>query len=87
MTQFLVSDEKPEGYRLEDIFAIVRKDMIRRCTKILDDDKPEARLVLDNNIRILGLLSDCISLAEDSTRTLDKSFGRHKEGEPRIGTK
>jgi hypothetical protein len=66
MTHFLVTDENPDGYRLED-------------------DRPEARHVLENNIKILGILAECISLAEDSTTVLDKSFGKHKDGEPRIG--
>jgi hypothetical protein len=51
----------------------------------MEDDRPEARHVLENNIKILGILAECISLAEDSTTVLDKSFGKHKDGEPRIG--
>jgi len=33
MTHFLVSDEKPDGSRLEDILNILRKDILIRCTK------------------------------------------------------
>lgn len=89
MTRFLVSDENPAGLRLEDILHAIRMDMITRCTKIMNDPKDEARHVLNNNIKILTLLSDAITLAEDSTRVLDKAFGPSnaaKGGPPRIGT-
>jgi hypothetical protein len=85
MTHFLVSDENPNGHRLESILSEIRKDIIQRANKIIADDRPEARHVLENNIKILGMLSECIGYAEDSTRTLDKSFGPSKEGLPRIG--
>lgn len=86
MTQFLISEEKPEGFKLEDILGAIRKDIILRATKILDDDRPEARQVLENSIKILQLLSESINIAEDSTCLLDKNFGRHEPGKPRIGT-
>ena len=85
MTQFLKTDEKPDGYRLEEILSIVRKDIVKRASKIIDDERPEARLVLENNVKILALLTECINIAEDSTRVLDKAFGPHKQGQPRIG--
>ena len=89
MTHFLVSEENPAGHKLEDILNAIRKDVLTRCTKITDDPRPEAQYVLRNNIKILGLVSECISAAEDSTRTLDKAFGpsqASKGGPPRIGT-
>jgi hypothetical protein len=89
MTRFLVSDENPAGLRLEDILHAIRMDVITRCTKIMSDPKDEARHVLNNNMKILLLLSDAINLAEDSTRVLDKAFGPSnaaKGGPPRIGT-
>lgn len=88
MTRFLVSDENPGGQRLEEILHEIRVDVITRCTKIMSDPKDEARAVLDNNMKILTILSDAIRCAEDSTRILDKSFGPSKAangGEPRIG--
>lgn len=84
MTKFLVSEENAEGFRLEDILTAIRKDILSRSVKIADDSRPEARHVLDNNMKILNLLSDAINLADDSTRTLDKAFGPHGT-EPRIG--
>lgn len=86
MTHFLVTDENPSGHRLEDILMMIRKDILTRATKIADDRRPEALHVMKNNMRILDLISDAISLAEDSSRVLDKAFGASaKGGPPRIG--
>lgn len=88
MTHFLSSDINENGHKLEDILGIVTKDIIYRAGKIADDQRPEARHVLDNNVKILGLLAEARRLAEDSTRTLDKAFGPSRSAEggpPRIG--
>ncbi len=85
MTHFLITDDNPKGYKLEDILKIIRKDIFLRTTKIMDDDRPEAQGVIDNNVIILGLLSEAIAAAEDSTAILKKSFGPARYGEPRIG--
>lgn len=86
MTHFLVTEEKPDGYRLEDILGLLRKDMFTRALKIADDKRPEAQHVMRNNMKILSLVSEAIALAEDSTRVLDKAFGSSaKGGPPRIG--
>ena len=85
MSGFLIDDNNPEGYKLEDILSAIRKEIIQRATKIVDDQRAEATTVLNNNIKILGLLSECIDLAEHSTKTLDKSFGAHQPNNPRIG--
>lgn len=90
MTHFLASDEKPDGYKLEDILQILRKDILNRCLKIADDPRPEALHVMANNMRILDQITECIQIAEDSTRVLDKAFGpslRAEGGPPRIGVK
>ncbi|WP_425405770.1 hypothetical protein [Hwanghaeella sp.] len=85
MTHFLMSDVKPDGMKLEDILSAIRRDILYRCTKIMEDSRPEAKHVLENNIEILSLLSDAIKLAEDSTHTLDKAFGTRNVDGPRIG--
>jgi hypothetical protein len=41
--------------------------------------------VLNNNIRILSLLTEAVELAADSTKTLERSFGASTEGQPRVG--
>ncbi|NQV81926.1 MAG: histidine kinase [Alphaproteobacteria bacterium] len=86
MTHFLVTEDKPDGHRLEDILNAVRGDIIKRATKIADDRRPEAAHVLKNNVRILELLTEAIQLADDSTATLTRAFGPNlKGGPPRIG--
>ena len=85
MTHFLVSEEKPDGFKLEDILYAIRKDILTRCHKISDDQRVEARHVMNNNVKILDLITQAIHLAEDSTHMLDKSFGPNTTGVPRIG--
>jgi len=84
-TTFLVTDENPDGWRLEDILMVIQNDILRRTQKITDDNRPEARAVLNNNIEIMRCLSQSIEHAEDSTRILNKAFGPHVAGQPRIG--
>lgn len=84
-TTFLVTEDNPQGWKLEDILLEIQNDILRRSQKIVGDDRPEARVVLNNNIEILGLLSRCIEKATESTRLLNRAFGPHKDGEPRIG--
>lgn len=89
MTHFLVTEDNPTGKKLEDVLTMVRADIINRCTLITDDVRPEAMNVLSNNMKILGLLTEAIDLAHDSTRVLDKAFGpsqASKGGPPRIGS-
>ncbi|MBT6031404.1 MAG: histidine kinase [Kordiimonadaceae bacterium] len=85
MTHFLSSDANPEGHKLEDVLKKIRNDIIYRATKIMDDNKPEAQHVLNNNLKILNYLSQSIELAENSTEILDKSFGHKSSSSPRIG--
>ncbi len=69
MTRYLISKENPEGHKLEDILRAIRKDILTRCTKIVDDHRSEASHVRDNNVKILNLLSDAVHLAGDSNVT------------------
>ncbi len=84
-TTFLVTDENPEGWKLEDILTEIQNDIVRRSQKIVDDPRPEARIVLSNNVEIMGYLAKCIERAQDSTKLLNRAFGPHKDGKPRIG--
>lgn len=85
MTKFLVSDTNPAGSKLEDILKEIRKDILYRCNKIIDDDRTEALHVVRNNMKILNILTEAIDLAEDSSAVLLKAFGR-SGAKPRIGT-
>ncbi len=86
MSHFLATDDKPDGYKLEDILLLIRKDIPARALKISDDPRLGALHVMQNNMKILGLVSDAIALAEDSTRILDKAYGPSSGQKPRIGT-
>jgi hypothetical protein len=87
MTHFLVTEENPDGHRLEDILLMIRKDILTRAVKVADDRRIEALHVMRNNMKILELISEAIALAEDSSRVLDKAFGPSaKGGPPRIGS-
>jgi hypothetical protein len=85
MTHFLVTADNPKGHKLEDILTLIRKDILTRTLKIADDQRAEAKHVLDNNMKILGLISEAIQLAEDSSRVLTRAFGPSKAGKARIG--
>ncbi|MBL8559745.1 MAG: hypothetical protein JNM47_13545 [Hyphomonadaceae bacterium] len=88
MTRFLVSDENPGGYKLEDILTVIRADVLKRSSKVALDERPEAQHVVSNNMEVLQHLTRAIELAKDSTRTLDKAFGPSKAfegGAPRVG--
>jgi len=85
MTKFLRSESNPDGQKLEDILRAIRKDIITRCQKVIDDSRPEAEHVLANNMQILNMLTDAIHLAEDSSHVLDKAFGPAGDS-PRIGS-
>ena len=85
ITTFLVTEENPDGWKIEDILMTIQNDMFRRTQKIVGDPRDEARAVLTNNIEILSLLSQCIEKAKESTQILNRSFGPHEDGKPRIG--
>jgi hypothetical protein len=87
MTHFLSTSENPDGYKLENILSLIRQDIVNRLGKIAHDSKPEAQQVLRNNIKILGLITECIDTAGSSTELLNKSFGPSNRAEPRIGVR
>lgn len=86
MTRFLVSDDNPAGYKLEDLLALVRADVLTRVDRIALDERAEAQVVFSNNLQVLECLTKAIDLARENTRVLDKAFGPHcVGGPPRIG--
>lgn len=87
MTKLLVSPDNPDGWKLEDIIDEIQNDILLRTARIVDDNRPEARAVLHNNIEIMQLLTACSEKAHNSTRILN-SLGPSASpqgGVPRIG--
>ncbi|MFB0923005.1 MAG: histidine kinase [Alphaproteobacteria bacterium] len=85
MSQFLVTDDNPDGDKLENILTMIRNEIMQRATLIMEDGRPEATTVINNNIKILNYLAESIMLAENSTSVLNKAFGQHDPDVPRIG--
>lgn len=75
MTKLLISDENPEGAKLEDVLRAVRNDIITRCEQAVADHDRDMEKVIANNMRILTMLTDCIELAEVSTEILVQAYG------------
>ncbi|HBC07507.1 MAG TPA: histidine kinase [Rhodospirillaceae bacterium] len=75
MTKLLVSDDNPNGAKLEDILRILRNDIIARCNVSVETHERETEKVVANNMRILNLLTECIDLAEVSTDILVQAYG------------
>jgi hypothetical protein len=46
MSHFLVTDDNPKGYKLEDILTLIRNDVLARALKISDDKRIEAQYVM-----------------------------------------
>lgn len=70
MTKILSSETNPAGVRTEDILAQVRADLLVRMVAYGGDPRRETKIILDNDVLILGLLSEAIRLAEENTRIL-----------------
>ncbi len=84
MTKLLVSDDNPDGAKLEDILRLVRNDILLRCSNMMSNGSDEAEHVITNNMQILPLLSEAILLAEDSSEILSRLYGEAHaaKGEP-----
>jgi hypothetical protein len=88
MNRMLRSEKNIEGPTLEELLIQLRSDLIHRCEIIATDTRAEALHVMNNNVKILGHLSEALELARDSTRILDRAFGPSQSqqgGPPRIG--
>lgn len=66
----LVSQDNPDGRRSEEILAEIRAEILVRVANYGDDPRPEAKAVMENNLKIAQLLTDAIHLAEANTNKL-----------------
>ncbi len=72
MTKILVSPDNPKGQKLENILEQIRSDLLKRSAHIMDDKRPDASLVLRNNVEIMVLLSQCVEKARESARIVER---------------
>ena len=70
MNKHLVSHDNPDGKRTEEILTEIRAEVLVRMASYGDDPRPEAKAVMENNLKIAQLLTDAIHLAEVNTNTL-----------------
>lgn len=66
----LVSQDNPDGKRSEEILSEIRAEILSRMASYGDDPRPEAKAVMENNLKIAQLLTDAIHLAELNTNKL-----------------
>ncbi|MGF1592595.1 MAG: hypothetical protein ACFCUW_04905 [Kiloniellaceae bacterium] len=66
----LVSQDNPKGRRSEEILSEIRAEILVRVANYGDDPRPEAKAVMENNLKIAQLLTDAIHLAEANTNKL-----------------
>jgi hypothetical protein len=68
--KYLVSKDNPEGRRSEEILSDIRAEILVRMANYGDDPRPEAKAVMENNLRIAQLLTEAVHLAEANTNKL-----------------
>jgi len=66
----LVSHDNPDGKRSEELLTEIRAELLVRMASYGDDPRPEAKSVMENNLRIAQLLTEAIHLAEANTNKL-----------------
>jgi hypothetical protein len=70
MTKHLVSPDNPDGKRTEEILSEIRAEILVRMANFGEDPRPEAKAVMENNLKVAQLLTDAIHLAEANTNKL-----------------
>lgn len=68
--KYLVAQDNPEGRRSEEVLSDLRAEILVRMANYGDDPRPEAKAVMENNLRIAQLLTEAIHLAEANTNKL-----------------
>jgi hypothetical protein len=76
MTKLLVSKTNPNGHTLEDVFRMVRGDILKRCLDMQDDNNSDVQQVMANNMYILGLMEQIIGHAESSSAIMKRIYGK-----------
>lgn len=85
-TPILMSKENPNGWKLEELLAQVRKELLVKTEKITGDESAVSMKVQCNNLSIMRQLFNAEALQRDSIAALDaKAPDEGPNGQPRIG--
>lgn len=76
MTKLLISKTNPNGHTLEDVFRMVRGDILKRCLDMQEDNNSDVQQVMANNMYILGLMEQIIAHAESSSAIMKRIYGK-----------
>ncbi|MGE6756274.1 hypothetical protein ACQKFO_23065 [Rossellomorea sp. NPDC071047] len=82
----LMGSKNHNGWKLEDLLAQVKQEVSEKINKIVDDESPQAQVVVRNNLSIIEHLGAAEALQRSSYVVLDamkKNEG--PAGKPRIG--
>lgn len=81
-----MSRDNPDGWKLEELLNQIRFELSEKNKLIQDDGCQVSKIVRANNIDIIELLFDCVTMQKESMDALD-TLGE-KQGatdKPRIG--
>jgi len=85
-TPILMSADNPTGWKLEELLAQVRKELLVKTEKITGDESTESMKVQCNNLSILRQLFNAEALQRESIAVLAaKSPDQGPTGPARIG--
>lgn len=86
-TPVLMSAENPNGWKLEDLLAVLRHEVEQKTQRIINDDSEVAQQVRINNYRIMACLSEAHLLQVASYQLLAEKVGPNPGplGKARIG--
>lgn len=86
-TPILMSSDNPTGHKLEDLLAIICKELLDKTNRVALDSSDKADTIIRNNMDIIGKLRDARSIQLCSMRELDQlGPDNGPTGKYRIGT-
>ena len=68
----LMTEENPNGWKLEDLLDKVHNELNAKSQKILSSGHKEAKKVADNNKKVIQLLDYAKAIQEDTVERLAK---------------
>jgi len=82
----LMSAENPHGWKLEELLSQINTEVSHKINKVIDDETPQAQVVVRNNLAIVEHLAAAEALQRASYIVLDAMRPNEgPTGKPRIG--